>query len=127
VLPPTPDAGGDPPPAVVDGCTQEREPNNNVNRATPFAGSFCGTIDGASDLDFGRFVAPQNAKSIRVIHTENGESVSYAYTVNGQVVSAEDMLRAIPGAVYTVQARLTRNGNGKGQSTYRIDVEFGVR
>jgi hypothetical protein len=135
--PPLPDGGTiDPPPVVPDAgrpdvdpptptCTPEAEPNNDLAHATPFTASFCGKIAGSNDVDFGRFVVPQNAKSMAISHSENGGKVNYRYYLNGQLLALSDSIDAIPGATYTVQIKLaTGSGNGNGTPSYQLDVAF---
>ncbi|HSO36034.1 MAG TPA: hypothetical protein VLT33_26080 [Labilithrix sp.] len=133
--PPVPDAGPpEPPPVVPDAgrpdaeppvptCTQEAEPDNDLSHATVFTASLCGKIDSASDVDFGKFVVPLNAKSLAITHEEKGGKVSYRYYRNGQQLQASDALDAIPGATYSVQIRLA-NGNPNDRPTYQLNVSF---
>jgi len=133
-VPPLTEAGTpEPPPVVPDAgrpdvdpptptCTPESEPNNDVAHATAFTGSFCGKIAGANDVDFGRFLVPQNAKTMAITHAESGGKVSYRYYLNGQLLPLSESIEAIPGAAYTVQIKLA-NGNGNTPS-YQLDVAF---
>lgn len=120
---PTKDAGTPEPPAEPEKCTQEKEPNNDVNKATPFTTGLCGKIDSSSDVDFGSFKVPQGAKSITWKHDENGGQLSYRFFVGGVPVPAadDDELRVVPGATYAVQIR-SASGNGGNRPTYELTV-----
>jgi hypothetical protein len=132
---PVPDPGTpDPPAEVADGgrpdndppaptCTQEAEPNGDLNRATLFTASLCGKLDGNSDVDFGRFVAPLSAKTVAITHEEEGAKVNYRYYLNGQSLPGSDSIPAVPGATYGVQIRLA-NGSPNDRPNYRLSVTF---
>lgn len=120
---PVEDAGTPEPPTDPEPCTQEKEPNNDVNKATPFTTGLCGKIEASNDVDFGSFKVPQNAKSITWKHDENGGQLSYRFFVAGVSVPAVDdgALSVVPGATYAVQIR-SASGNGDKRPTYELTV-----
>jgi hypothetical protein len=123
-VPPVRDAGVDAPPPPP-ACTPEAEPNNDINHATTFTASLCGKIDSNNDVDFGRFVVPAGAKNLTITHAEQNGKVSYRYYLDGQLlpVNGGD-INAIPGAVYSVQIKLSPAGSGGDRPTYQLDVSF---
>jgi hypothetical protein len=122
-VPPTTDAGVDaapPPPA----CTPEAEPDNDINHATTFTAHLCGKIDSNNDVDFGRFVVPAGAKGLSITHAEQNGKVIYRYYLNGTLLPVSENINAIPGAVYSVQIKLSPAGSGGDRPTYQLNVSF---
>lgn len=115
-----PDPDPDPQPAK---CTQEKEPNDDVAKATPFTTGLCGKIESGNDVDFGSFVVPPNAKSITWKHTESSGKLTYRFFIGGIQVPAldDDSLRVVPGATYAVQVK-TASGNGGNRPSYELTV-----
>lgn len=120
--PTTPGTPADPAPTPTAKCTQEDEPNNDQKNATGFTTSICGKIDGNGDTDYASFEVPEDALSVSFKHSETGGKASYRFFLNGLQVSqsADDELRTLPGATYTVQVR----GQNGDRPSYRLDVSF---
>jgi len=113
---PAKDAGPTPPPA--DGqCTQEREPNNESAKATPFTSGLCGKIDNNNDVDYGSFEAPMNVETISWKHSEKGGRATYRFFLLGGGIG---QVQAIPGGKYVVQVR----GSNGDRPTYEVNVAF---
>jgi hypothetical protein len=118
----TPAKPAQPAPTPTAKCTQEDEPNNDQRNATEFDTSICGKIDGNGDTDYASFEVPEDALNVTFKHTETGGKATYRFFLNGLQVSqsADDELRALPGATYTVQVR----GQNGDRPSYQLDVTF---
>jgi hypothetical protein len=114
------------PPTQQEACTQESEPNNDVDNATSFTSGLCGKIGNQNDVDYGTFDVPGDAKGITITHAETGGKVTYRFALDGVPIPLQgDQLKAIPGATYTVQIRLDRSGGGTGGLPgYELYVSF---
>lgn len=124
--PVTPGADAAPAPAPVEEkCTPEKEPNNDVNRATEFTSCISGKIESANDVDWATFDVPLDALEVTLKHSEKNGKVSYRVFLQGGLVaqSADEELRVLPGATYTVQMRLAPGNNGN-RPTYELNVAF---
>ena len=123
----TPDAGepetGSDASPPDETCTQEVEPDDNFDRATPFTARFCGQLSSATDVDFGQFVVPQGAKSLSITHAETGGKVAYRYYKNGVLLPITAEIAATPGIVYGVSIRLAA-GSKTDTPIYKLNVAF---
>lgn len=107
-------------------CTPEAEPNDDATKATPFTTSLCGTIGSDKDVDYARFVVPNDATAVHVKHTEKNGKVAYRYFVGlVPLGSNPGAIDPVHGATYTVQIRRDGNGGGgKALPTYELEVSF---
>lgn len=106
-----------------DKCLPEAEPNDALEKATVFTQTLCGTLSPADPIDWVAFVAPADAKAIRVSHKESGGKVGYRVYINGALAalqSIDAIGRVEPGATYHLQARLT----GNAPAAYELKVDF---
>ena len=118
----SPDAGTDAsPPEEI--CTQEVEPDDTLDRATPFSTSFCGSLSSATDVDFGQFAVPQGATNLAITHVETDGKVAYRYYMNGVLLPVDASIPATPGIVYGVAIRLAA-GSKTNTPSYRLNVAF---
>ena len=113
---------GDPPAA----CTPEAEPNDGLQRATPFTSSICGVVDKSIDVDFVEIEAPPNAHKLKFQATETTGRLSYRIFEDGglrvQNAPASTTLTVDPGSTYAI--RVTAGQIGLDKIPYEIKVSF---
>jgi hypothetical protein len=124
--PPSSSGGGndqgqdnDNPPA----CTKEVEPNDTMKNATPFTSSFCGQIATKGDVDYGKIIAPANAKRMKYTVTSPDGKLTWRLYADGIPMPDEaTAAMAIPGATYTFE--LSQTPGSGGHPSYEVDVTF---
>lgn len=124
--PPARDAGPDVQPEPPPVCTPEIEPNDRLAQATPFTSSLCGTLDSEQDDDYGQVVAPPNATSVTIDHSDAGH-VRYepSVLVAGHLTPLQEgtPVPLVGGATLVIRVR--PGGNfGKTRPTYQVNFVF---
>lgn len=115
-----------PPPPPTSSCVAEIEPNDGPELANAFTSCFSGALK-RGDLDYARIVAPANATTMKIEHTEDGGSVWYRIYVNGTPYpaftgQAPSYIPAIAGARYDFE--MSPSTMGGGNRSYQLNVTF---
>lgn len=113
------------PPTPQPACTPELEPNDLLQRATPFTKSVCGALDRPLDVDFVAIVAPAGARKMKMVATESAR-LSYRILEDGDVkvgnAPATTTISVDEGSTYAIRVSSAQIAIDK--ATYEIEVIF---
>jgi len=106
-------------------CTNEVEPNDSMEKATPIATAFCGTLSSQDDVDFGSFVLPKTSTGFSFGFTVSKPNAVGFIHVKGQTVPLDGKVPYYNGETYVIEVRGKSSGSGNASgTTYRVDVNI---